>query len=68
MDLLAERGLVYDASLMGDDIPYVLNTSSGDLVTLPAQWCIDDWPHYAHNMEFDDVPEWEDENVEASAG
>ena len=55
MDLLAERGFLYDASLMGDDIPYVLKTPKGDLVTLPTQWAMDDWPHYAHALEFDYV-------------
>jgi peptidoglycan/xylan/chitin deacetylase (PgdA/CDA1 family) len=46
--LLAERGFVYDASLMGDDQPYVLRTSKGDLIEIPSEWANDDWPHYAH--------------------
>ena len=55
MDMLAERGLIYDASLMGDDIPYILSTSHGSVITLPTQWAMDDWPHYAHNAEFEYV-------------
>jgi peptidoglycan-N-acetylglucosamine deacetylase len=45
--LLAERGLRYDASLMGDDVPYVLRTDAGDLLEIPSEWANDDWTHYA---------------------
>ena len=34
-DLLLEEGFVYDASLMGDDVPYVLTTPNGELIELP---------------------------------
>jgi hypothetical protein len=37
-DLLAARGFVYDASLMGDDIPYMLDCDRGRLVELPSHW------------------------------
>ena len=35
-ELLAEEGVLYDASLIGDDVPYVLRTGKGDVVALPA--------------------------------
>jgi len=47
-DLLVQEGIVYDASLMGDDIPYILRTKDGDLVELPGHWGVDDWPPYVH--------------------
>lgn len=50
--LLAERGFQYDASLMGDDVPYILETSDGELVCLPSYWGMDDWPHYMHSLDF----------------
>jgi peptidoglycan/xylan/chitin deacetylase (PgdA/CDA1 family) len=50
-DLLAERGFLYDATLMADDIPYVLASSSGDVIELPSHWALDDWPQFAHNIE-----------------
>ena len=50
--LLAERGFLYDASLMGDDVPYVLDTAKGEVVCLPSHWGMDDWPHYMHNLDF----------------
>lgn len=51
-DLLAQEGFLYDASLMGDDVPYLLRTTHGDIVELPSHWALDDWPQFAHSMEF----------------
>ena len=50
-DLLAERGFVYDASLMGDDQPYMLDTSKGSLVELPTHWGLDDWPQFVQSED-----------------
>jgi len=50
-DLLAERGFVYDASLMGDDQPYLLEGARGRLVELPTHWGLDDWPQYVQSMD-----------------
>lgn len=52
-DLLIEEGLAYDASLMGDDVPYLLRTDTGELVELPSHWGMDDWPPYVHSMDLD---------------
>jgi peptidoglycan/xylan/chitin deacetylase (PgdA/CDA1 family) len=52
-DLLAARGFVYDASLMGDDIPYMLDCDRGRLVELPSHWDSDDWPQYVQSMDLD---------------
>ena len=47
-ELLAELGFLYDSSLMGDDVPYYLDTPSGRLLELPVSWATDDWPPYVH--------------------
>jgi peptidoglycan/xylan/chitin deacetylase (PgdA/CDA1 family) len=47
MSLLAERGIVYDSSLMDDDAPYIMKTDKGDLVQIPFHWLLDDFPFYA---------------------
>lgn len=52
-DLLAARGFVYDASLMGDDQPYLLDCAAGRLVELPSHWGLDDWPQYVQSMDLD---------------
>ena len=52
-ELLAARGFIYDASLMGDDVPYLLRTPAGDLVELPSEWANDDWTQYAHSPDLD---------------
>ncbi|BFM17365.1 polysaccharide deacetylase [Maricurvus nonylphenolicus] len=48
IDFLVEKGFTYDASLMGDDIPYVIKNDHGQLIELPSHWGMDDGPHYAH--------------------
>lgn len=50
--LLGEHGFLYDSSLMGDDIPYLIDGGAGTLVELPTHWALDDWPHYTHMPEF----------------
>jgi peptidoglycan/xylan/chitin deacetylase (PgdA/CDA1 family) len=52
-DLLIEEGFLYDASLMGDDIPYVLKTEKGELIELPSHWGMDDWPQFVQSMDLD---------------
>ena len=47
-DLLKEFGFVYDSSLMGDDIPYFVETPHGPLAEVPVQWLLDDAPFYRH--------------------
>jgi peptidoglycan/xylan/chitin deacetylase (PgdA/CDA1 family) len=54
-DLLIDNGFLYDSSLMGDDIPYLLKTDAGELVELPTHWGVDDWPPYVHSLELDYV-------------
>ena len=54
-DLLIQEGFAYDASLMGDDVPYVIRTETGQLVELPSHWGLDDWPPYVHSLDLDYV-------------
>lgn len=49
LDLLKERGFVYDSSLMGDDIPYFVDADGGRLVELPVHWSLDDAPYYTYS-------------------
>ncbi len=53
--LLAERGFAYDATLMGDDLPYFLDTPAGELAVLPTHHAMDDWAHFTHAHEFNYV-------------
>lgn len=50
-ELLLEAGFDYDASLMGDDVPYLLDTPRGKLLELPSHWGMDDWPPFLHSAE-----------------
>lgn len=46
-ELLKRHGFLYDSSLMGDDIPYRVSTPAGNLLELPVQWILDDFPHFS---------------------
>jgi peptidoglycan/xylan/chitin deacetylase (PgdA/CDA1 family) len=47
-NLVAEHGLSYDSSLMGDDRPYRIATERQPIVELPVHWSLDDWEQYAY--------------------
>jgi peptidoglycan/xylan/chitin deacetylase (PgdA/CDA1 family) len=52
--LLAERGFLYDSSLMDADHPYELAVTPGadeSLVEIPIQWALDDWEQYCYLPE-----------------
>ena len=53
LDLLLQEGFRYDASLMGDEIPYRLTNGSGSLIELPSHYAMDDWAHYMVARDFD---------------
>jgi Predicted xylanase/chitin deacetylase len=50
-DLLKSHGLLYSASMMGDDVPYL---HANGLVEIPGQWMLEDWEQFAFNPE----PAW----------
>lgn len=52
LDHLVEDGFDYDASLMGDDVPYLLTNGRGSVVELPTHYGVDDWPHYMASRDF----------------
>ena len=52
-DLLASRVFKYDASLMGDDIPYYRGFNKGWLVELPTHWGLDGWPQFVQSIDLD---------------
>ncbi|WP_119390064.1 polysaccharide deacetylase family protein [Taklimakanibacter lacteus] len=53
LDLLLERGFLYDASLMGDDIPYVIKSrvDGRTLIEIPGHWGVDDWPQWVQSFD-----------------
>jgi peptidoglycan-N-acetylglucosamine deacetylase len=51
--LLAERGFLYDSSLMNSDHPYELAVGPDrSIVELPISWSLDDWGQYCYVPEF----------------
>ncbi|MEZ4503340.1 MAG: polysaccharide deacetylase [Dehalococcoidia bacterium] len=50
LSLLAERGFLYDSSLMGNDAPYLVSDAGGrQLVEIPVHWTLDDAPFFYFN-------------------
>jgi peptidoglycan-N-acetylglucosamine deacetylase len=46
--LLKQHGVRYDSSLMGNDVPYDIDTPEGPLTEVPVQWIMDDAPLFRH--------------------
>jgi|ECHhosMinimDraft_1075155.scaffolds.fasta_scaffold03192_1 peptidoglycan/xylan/chitin deacetylase (PgdA/CDA1 family) len=49
LNFLVENGLIYDSSMMDDDLPYIIEVGDRDLVEIPWRWVLDDYPFYAFN-------------------
>lgn len=52
LDLLLEANFDYDASLLGDDQPYVIENGAGELVEIPSDMAADDWMHFVSLKDF----------------
>ena len=46
--ILKAHGFLYDSSLMGNDVPYEVETPQGPLTEVPVQWLLDDAPLFRH--------------------
>jgi peptidoglycan/xylan/chitin deacetylase (PgdA/CDA1 family) len=46
--ILKRHGFLYDTSLMGNDIPYEIESEVGPIVEVPVQWLLDDAPLFRH--------------------
>jgi peptidoglycan-N-acetylglucosamine deacetylase len=47
-DLLVQEGFLYDSSLMSDSTPFVIRAAGGEVVELPIDGSMSDWPQFAH--------------------
>ncbi len=52
LDILLDHEILYDASLFGDDVPYVIGNERGAVIEMPSHYGLDDWPHYQFSREF----------------
>ncbi|HLS16284.1 MAG TPA: polysaccharide deacetylase [Paenalcaligenes sp.] len=51
LNYLGREGFKYDSSLMGDDVPYVIEGDRGSVIELPTDWAMDDWPQFTVNSD-----------------
>ena len=47
--LLTEHKLLYDSTMMGDDLPYIVEVGKEKIVELPFKWILDDWVFFGFN-------------------
>ncbi len=49
---LVSEGFLYESSLLGDDVPYLIKSGNGELIELPIDYSMDDWNQYMCFKEF----------------
>lgn len=49
LDRIARMGFEYESTMMGNDVPYFIETNEGRLVELPFHWSTDDAPFWNYN-------------------
>lgn len=49
LSLLVQRGFLYDSSLMGNDIPYLVDADGSQIVEIPVHWELDDFPYFNYS-------------------
>jgi peptidoglycan/xylan/chitin deacetylase (PgdA/CDA1 family) len=48
LNLMHDRGFVYDSSLMGDDVPYFVGEAGKQMIELTVHGSLDDAPYYTY--------------------
>ncbi len=48
LSILAERGYLYDSSLMDHDTPYIVKVDGNTIVEIPVSWEWNDFPYFAY--------------------
>lgn len=49
LDALIKNGIIYDSSMMGDDVPYMVGVNGKKIAELPWKWVDDDFIFYSFN-------------------
>ncbi|MTT32199.1 polysaccharide deacetylase family protein [Terrilactibacillus sp. BCM23-1] len=49
LELLKKNKFLFDSSLMGDDVPYVVPVNGYKLLELPVAWLLDDWEQFHYS-------------------
>jgi peptidoglycan/xylan/chitin deacetylase (PgdA/CDA1 family) len=52
LEIMIDHGMIYDASMMGHDVPYILQHPKGEIVELPSQRALDDWSYFVTGRDF----------------
>ncbi|UCE12166.1 MAG: polysaccharide deacetylase [Candidatus Heimdallarchaeota archaeon] len=49
LNLLSDFNFIYDSSMMGDDVPFIVKTKDKEIIELPIRWILDDWVYFGFN-------------------
>lgn len=50
LEILAANGIVYESSFIDSDMPYIHDVDGTNLVEIPFDWSLDDWPYFGFQM------------------
>jgi peptidoglycan/xylan/chitin deacetylase (PgdA/CDA1 family) len=50
LTLLNKHGFLYESSLMGTDVPYIVPAGDTRLLELPVTWLLDDWVQFGYSV------------------
>lgn len=50
LDILRDKGILYESSFIDSDMPYIHETDHGELLEIPFDWSLDDWPYFGYHM------------------
>lgn len=50
LDILRDNDVLYESSFIDSDIPYLHETEHGNLLEIPFDWSLDDWPYFGYHM------------------
>lgn len=51
LNALLDHGILYDSSMMGDDIPYLFPVGERKIVEIPWKWSVDDFVFYSFSYD-----------------
>lgn len=55
LGMLIDEGFVYDSSLLGGELPYILETNKKRLIELPVDTALDDWNQFVSFRDFGQI-------------
>ncbi|HWI74874.1 MAG TPA: polysaccharide deacetylase [Baekduia sp.] len=52
LQMVVDRGFLYDSSFMSDDRPYIERHDALEVLELPSHWSLDDYPYFGYMLDY----------------